>query len=728
MAAIDDLNRDIDVDLGGIFASIWRNKFKILLASLLLTVLAFFVVQSISPRYRSEARILIRTGDPILTSPSTTGNPENLNLDDSGIASKVQLLQSRSIAAKIIDALDLKSVPEFDSQLKRSSFDRIVSLLGLSDDGGAVTANDRVMESYFDKLTVFQAEGSRVIVVQFWSKNPKLAAAVPNMVATEYLALQKRLKRGAEPAELEKLQAELATLSTSVKQGETAMAEFRSDKDLLQGRNNNSLATQELSELATELGRVRSQLSRAKANAASVQRALNSGSLDAASSVLQSALIQRLRERQITLGTQLSDLQTTLLPAHPRIRSTRSQMASIDTQIQREARKIGKSLQAEARIAQDREKDLLVRRNELKDEAARVGKEQVELQEMERELVAKRQLLSQYTIRLKEAKSRQAREFLPADAYVFSKASVPSKSYFPKKLPTLFGTFFGTFLLGSMISLVGSVLSGSDVRSRVLEQQVQFDDPEALAENTAQIVSPKTVSHAAKPNFSPSASPPLAPEMSSLVGTSPPISPPSPPPVKNGQYSVAIVAESLKMLGKGRAIILSPEADGGLNCSALLARALSGQGATVIVLDMSGSGGATKMMLKTPDLPGIKDMLGQTASIANAIHRDNTSAAHIMPTGQLSNKLAAQNAERLPALLQILQEAYEFVLVDCGSTGIGGLKRVSDSNSVNIIAAGSADSPGVKLLANKLERAGYHTPLIVLTGSSQNELSSTNAA
>ena len=722
MAASDDLNRDIDVDLGGIFASIWRNKFKLLLASIVVTALAFIVVQSISPRYRSEARILIRTSDPILTNPSAgADNSAQLNLDDPGIASKVQLLQSRTIATKVIAALGLKSVPEFDSQLNRSSFDRIISLFGLSDDGGAVTANDRVMEAYFEKLNVFQAERSRVIIVRFWSKDPKLAAAVPNLIAKEYLALQERLKRGAAPAELGKLEAELVTLSKSVKQGEAAMAEFRRDKDLLQGRNNNSLATQELSELATELGRVRSQHSRAKANAASVRRALKSGALDAASSVLQSALVQRLRERQVTLGAQLSDLQTTLLPAHPRIRSTRSQIASIDVQIKKEARKIGRSLQAEARIAQQREKDLIARREELKSEAARVGKEQVELQEMDRELVAKRQLLSQYTIRLKEAKSRQAREFLPADAFIFSKANVQSKPYFPKKLPTLLGTFFGTFLLGSMVTLIGSVLSGNDARSRIVEQHTQISSASNLPVNStrnAPLV--HRVSKTSKQEFSPTNSPPLAPEMNSL---STPLV-----PNDNGNYSVAIVAESLKMLGKCRVIVLAADSEGGSNGSALLARSLSDQGATVIVVDMGGGANATKLMLKNPNALGIKDVLGQVASVANSIHRDKISAAHIMPAGRLSNQLAAQNADRLPAVLQILQEAYEFVLVDCGNADIAGLKRVSDTNSLNIISANSTNSPQAKLIVNKLERAGYHTPLIVHTGQSKTNLSSTSAA
>ena len=240
MAGEHELNRDIDVDLGGIFGSIWRNKFKLLFASLLVTALTFFVLQMISPRYQSEARVLIRASDSVLSGPSASNGAAQSDLDDPGIASQVQLLQSRTIARKVIEQLRLIENPEFETALNRSPVDRILSIVGLSDDGRSVTAEDRVLETYFDKLKVFQADRARVIVVQFWSKDPKLAAAIPNLITDEYLKLQEELKRGANPAELEKLEPELKSLRASVMKAEAAVAEFRENSDLLQGRDNNS--------------------------------------------------------------------------------------------------------------------------------------------------------------------------------------------------------------------------------------------------------------------------------------------------------------------------------------------------------------------------------------------------------------------------------------------------------------------------------------------------------
>ncbi len=712
MSSNDELNKDVDIDLGGIFASIWRNKFKLLIASLLMAALAFVLLQSISPRYRSEARILIRASEPVLSTPRTPINPNQSDLDDQGIASKIELLRSNTIARKIIAELALTAEPEFDTTLDRSPLGAILSVLGFSESASKEGASDRVLETYYDKLKVFQAERSRVIVIQFSSTNPKFAASIPNMIADEYMLLQDKLKRGAAPADLAKLEAEVTTLSSAVKAEENAMADFRRDKDLLQGSNNNSLATQELSELATELGRVRSQLSSAKANAESVRRALNTGTLDTVTSVLQSPLVQRLRERQVNLSTQLSDLSITLLPNHPRIQRTRSQMSTLNAQIAKEARKIESSLQQEANVAKAKENDLIQRRVELKKEAVRVDKEQVELQEMERELVAKRQLLSQYTVRLKEAKSRQAREFLQADAFIFSRAQVPSKSYFPKKLPILAGTFFGTFLLGSMLALIGSVLSGTSARY-----------PHSIEANELAGRKDDGLSSAIMPalqaNIETVDSPPLAPAIGSITtqtgnkGRN---------QIKPVISNIAITAKSLATMGHGRVVVMTPEPEGNSNGTIILARYLADQGSSVIVLDMTIKGLSTKIMLGKNTVAGVKDLLADKCSFGEAIHRDEVSTSHIMPTGDETVSIPVGSAEKLSTILSSLQQAYAFVIIDCGQVGTNGMKRVANSETMLIINAHDPRGGYVSDLLEKTAEAGYKLPLVIYTSEEEKRM------
>ncbi|TIM19726.1 MAG: chain-length determining protein, partial [Mesorhizobium sp.] len=92
-----------------------------------------------------------------------------------------------------------------------------------------------------------------------------------------------------------------------------------------------------------------------------------------------SELIQRLRERQVELKTNIADLSTSLLDNHPRIRALRSQLADLDRQIRNEAEKIMRGLMTQAQTAQARENQLVADVNTLKAASARAGDQQVEL-------------------------------------------------------------------------------------------------------------------------------------------------------------------------------------------------------------------------------------------------------------------------------------------------------------------------------------------------------------
>jgi uncharacterized protein involved in exopolysaccharide biosynthesis len=182
------------------------------------------------------------------------------------------------------------------------------------------------------------------------------------------------------------------------------------------------------------LSRVRAERADSEARAQSVRNALESGqSIDAISDVLDSPVVQRLRESEGTIRAQIADLSTTLLEAHPRMKGLRAQLQDVDRQILSETRKVLDSLESNARVGRIREEELVSQLNALKASSAREGEEAVELRSLEREAAAQRDLLETYLGRYREAASRSEPKALPADARVISRAVPASESYFPKK-------------------------------------------------------------------------------------------------------------------------------------------------------------------------------------------------------------------------------------------------------------------------------------------------------
>ena len=50
-----------------------------------------------------------------------------------------------------------------------------------------MTPEERVFDSYYDRLVVFPVDKSRVVAVEFQSFDPELAAKVPNALAEAYI-------------------------------------------------------------------------------------------------------------------------------------------------------------------------------------------------------------------------------------------------------------------------------------------------------------------------------------------------------------------------------------------------------------------------------------------------------------------------------------------------------------------------------------------------------------
>ena len=705
------LTEDVSVDIGGILRRLWSKRLWLLLVPLLATVIAFGVLQVVDPRYRAQADIFFQDADEVLSSDaSEDARRASRALDEQGIASQVELLRSRRIARHIIERFDLATREEFDPERSSSPIGGIKKLLGLeSPRRGSRT--ERVMEAYFDRLKVFQANGARVVTVEFSSTDPELAALVPNEIAAEHLRYQEGLKRGVGPSELGSMRKELASRKALLEDAEAAVARKREEAGVFDGSNNGSLATQELSELVSEISRQRSRRAQLEARASAIQRALNNGSLASAPGISESPLIQRLRERQANLNSRIAELSTSLLPGHPRIRALQRQVADLNSGIRQEARAILRSLQQEAAIARDREQALIQERDAAKDEASRVRGEQVKLDALEREAEAQRQVYNRYLLRFNDAESRASREFVSPNAVISSRAFPPAEPYFPKTLPTLIGTFVGMLLLTAVIiiaiGLAGAVAEPQPDRSLEPDfgprpdpapEPVEVTEPEAVAEKPEPIAPPQSEPEPAI------VTPSLAPQLAELSTPSR-----TPPSDENG---VVPTARILTMFGRARLVLVSPEGPEGSLATLALGRELAAAGSSAVAIDLSGASTISEET-KLSRTRGLGDLVAGTAEFAACIHAAPGSSLHILPMGLTPIEDAEALRTSLPQVLDALEAAYDFVLIDCGTVKFGAVARVSNDTTLLVVNAPRGETRAVRDTVRLAGRRGYEEPLIL---------------
>ncbi|MFN4008503.1 MAG: succinoglycan transporter [Pannonibacter sp.] len=457
--------QDMALDLAALLRAIGRAQRWLLPLVLLVAAGVFFGLQLMPEKYTGEAKVLIESGDAL--DPGASRGVENIRalLDGEGVTSQVQLLNSVDLARRVAQRLDLVSVPEFKASGSAGILQHALALLGLASDQSRVSPEERVLKYYFRNLSVYRLEGSRVIAVEYVSQSPELAAQVANTVVDEYLQMQSLAKRQSQEIAAGALEPQINRLSQEVQIARKSVEDFRARADLLTGSDNRTLNQMQLSEISSQQASAQAAAAEADAKARQLRQLLSSGgSLESASEVLNSGLIQRLRERQVELQSRIAELSTTLLPGHPQLKALSSQLADYDQQLRSEARKILAGLENDALVAKQQAAALALRVDELKEAAARSNSDQVRLRELEREADAKAAQLDGLIASYRDADTSRNANALPADARVISRAGVPIEPSSPKVMFFTIAATLATFVLGCTFVIMREFLSGDALR------------------------------------------------------------------------------------------------------------------------------------------------------------------------------------------------------------------------------------------------------------------------
>src|SRR6201996_7605311 len=472
--AVDGLPVAGDLDLRALSQALKRKRGWILVPTMLAAVLSMVAVNMVTPRYKSEARILIDGRENIFLRPNGERNDEQrAGLDAEAVTSQVQLLLSRDLAREIIKKNRLAELPEFDPVLGGlSPLKSMLALFGIGRDPFSLTPEERVLDAFFERYTAYAVDKSRVIVIEFQSRDPDLAARVANSIADGYLVLQQDSRRDQARSAGQWLAGEIESLRKKVADAESRVEDFRSKSSLFVGTNNTTLSNQQMGELNTQLNNARALKSDAESKARLIREMLQGGKPIEASDVLNSELIRRLSEQRVTLRAQLAEQSSTLLDNHPRIKELKAQLAVLDTQIRDEASKLSRSLDNDARIAAGRVDALSASLDQLKKQASSANGQDVQLRALEREAKAQRDLLESYLAKYREATTRENMEAAPADGRIISRASVSNSPAYPKKLPIVLIATLATLMLAA-----GTIVTGELLRMTIPLAAATFGAP-----------------------------------------------------------------------------------------------------------------------------------------------------------------------------------------------------------------------------------------------------------
>jgi tyrosine-protein kinase Etk/Wzc len=691
--AIDEL------DVAALGRALWRRKGRIAALTLLATGLAFAAVNMVTPRYKSEARVLIETRDNIFLRPEAERLSERgATIDPEAVTSQVQLILSRDLARDVIRSLKLAERAEFDPVLRGSStLGVLLGLAGLVRDPMSQTPEERVFRSFAERLTAYPIEKSRVIAIEFESESPELAARVANTVAETYLMFQQTAKQDQSRAAGHWLAEKIEPLRGAVAAAEAKVEQYRAGNNLLVGTNNTTLSNQQLGELNTQLSAAWAQKADAEAKARIIRDALRTGTTVEFADISNSELMRRLSEQRVILRAQLAEQSSTLLDQHPRIKELKAQIADLDRQIRSEADRLARSLENDARVASAKLDSLVASLDQLKRQAANTNEQDVQLRALEREAKAQRELLESYLAKYREATTRDSIGAGSPDARIISTAIVSNTPSWPKKVPTVLIAALGTFALTIAFIVSGQLLSGqaagaamplSAMEPRAAE--VLETAPMAQAGEAAVSIAPQITEPSAQPEAAPA----------SIGGTHA-----SEAEASDAASAKAIGAVTSRLVGRVVVIGMHPGIDTS-RVAVLLARELGGRGKAVL-LDLAFAGTGLSALGADRSTPGISDLVLGAASFGEIIARDRHSGTHFVTSGRVAVDAASlMSSPRLAITLEALARSYDHVVINAGALPDVSAEGIAELAPQAVLVADALDDPSTAAAQARLLAAG----------------------
>ncbi|MEZ5861100.1 MAG: polysaccharide biosynthesis tyrosine autokinase [Geminicoccaceae bacterium] len=461
--------------LSAIVNAIRRYWLSTLFLIVLGTALGVAVQRLLPTEYEATATVLI--GGPQARQPELDSLVVSAVLNQDTLTNEVEILQSRALALRVIERLQLHRLDAFNPPGPEpgSGSSRSGIAQWLRDQVGALRAwagqlplgNDAVddadygrseMEDVIDRfledVTIAPRGRSQVIDVTFRTEAPGLAALVANTLVEEYLVDRTDNQTAAARLAGSWLRERLGELRDELQRRETAVEDYRREAGLLQGVTA-SLTSERLSGLNSQLLEARAALAQASGRYDEAMAAREAGRGAAMAEVLQSETIRDLRAQESEIASEVAQFENVYGPQHPRMMDLRQHLAQVRRGIAGEVDRILASLASATETYRQRVELLEVEVAEVRAKVVQEDAAMARLRVLEREAEATRELY-QDTLRRAEA-ADPTPATTPSDGRMLSPAAPPTVSTKPRlALMGGLGFVFGCGL--ALVTAVGREL------------------------------------------------------------------------------------------------------------------------------------------------------------------------------------------------------------------------------------------------------------------------------
>lgn len=409
-----------------------------------------------TPLYRSTARIEI---SQIESDVTNIGDVElqNISKDRQYFATQYELLQSRSLANRVVSAGNLTRDKSFQNAY------------GLGENG---SSNNAAAGILLANISIEPIEFSNLVDIKFSSPDPKLSAEIANLWAQEFLGTNFDKRFGSNVQAQKFLGDQISEMREKLELSEQELIDYANANEIV---NITPIASEDGSTgggqtlASSELSALSGDLARATAARIEAESALRASAAAASSGGASAVLKSRLSEVQ----AKLASLKSQFGPSYPQIVALEAEEASLRSSAQGASNDISRELQANLRKSVLQEQALQREFDRAKSGYLGQQGQGVRYGILKREVDTNRQLYDSLLQRFKEIGVVGAGK---NNMVLVDKAESSGRPYEPSLSRNLLLAFlFGAFASGALVilreTMDQSIRNPADVK-RVLDLPV----------------------------------------------------------------------------------------------------------------------------------------------------------------------------------------------------------------------------------------------------------------
>jgi succinoglycan biosynthesis transport protein ExoP len=475
---------------------VYKRRWTAITAFLLVFGSVTLYTFTATPIFSARTQILIENENPNVVQFEEVYE-QNKTTNDY-YQTQYRILQSRLLARRTLDAEKLWEHPVFVGTGQpagfslnpvawaRSGVQWVSSLVSSKPEASAAEAataetakesaqesaqQSRVIDQFLAGLSVTPVRNSRLVDVNYRSRDPQFASRVANALAKQYIEQNLEFKFLATKEATDFLNARTAEQRKALEQSEQALQKYREKTGAVALEDRQNIVVQRLADLNTAVTRARTERIEKESVYNQVRDALNNRAvLDTAPAILTNSFIQQLKTQMAELQRQQAQMADKLGERHPDMVKIRTAIESTEARINAEVQKVVQALRNDYLAASANERALQSSLDQQRTEAQELNRASIQYGALQRDAQSNQTMFTGLLERSRE--TGISGELKTSNIRIVDAAETPRRAISPNKtanlsLALLAGGFLGIALSFFFEYLDSRIKQPEEIKTRL---------------------------------------------------------------------------------------------------------------------------------------------------------------------------------------------------------------------------------------------------------------------